>query len=101
MRADVDEQVAHRVRPGAAAVGYVKGDAGHPIALEFVRVEPLIQPKQSLTGLSTERVDTRVLRVVYRFTLRGPATPPVYVGQQLDVFLAEEGPSPLAATAAP
>jgi len=41
-------------------------------------------PKRSLTGDSTERVDTRVLQVLYRFD-RGDL--PVYVGQQMDVFV--------------
>jgi HlyD family secretion protein len=44
-------------------------------------------PKRSLTGASTERVDTRVLQVIYRF----PNTlgRPVYVGQQVDLFIEE------------
>jgi len=49
-----------------------------------VRVEPYILPKKSLTGESTERVDTRVLQVIYTFAM--PKTP-VYVGQQMDVFI--------------
>jgi RND family efflux transporter MFP subunit len=87
VRADVDEQVAPRVRAGARAVGYLKGERGQPIPMEFVRIEPLVIPKRSLTGASTERVDTRVLQVIYRF----PATlgRPVYVGQQMDLFIEE------------
>jgi hypothetical protein len=41
-------------------------------------------PKKSLTGDSTERVDTRVLQVIYRVQrddLR------LFVGQQMDVFI--------------
>lgn len=41
-------------------------------------------PKVSLTGQSTERTDTRVLQVIYSFD---PATLPIYVGQQMDVFI--------------
>lgn len=87
VRADVDEQVAPRVRTGARAVGYLKGDTSRPIAMEFVRIEPYVVPKRSLTGASTERVDTRVLQVIYRF----PRTPDrtVYVGQQLDIYIEE------------
>lgn len=58
VRADVDEQIAPRVRPGARATGFIKGDSTHPIPLEFVRIEPFITPKRSLTGASIERVDT-------------------------------------------
>jgi hypothetical protein len=84
LRADVDEDSAWRVRPGAPATAYIKGTRDNPIPLTFVRVEPYILPKKSLTGESTERVDTRVLQVIYTFTM--PSTP-VYVGQQMDVFI--------------
>jgi hypothetical protein len=49
-----------------------------------VRFEPFVVPKTSLTGDSTERVDTRVLQVSYRVERDGL---PVFVGQQLDVFI--------------
>lgn len=84
LRADVDEDNASRVRPGCKAVAYIKGRRADAIPLTFVRVEPYILPKRSLTGESSERVDTRVLQVIFRFD--APATP-VYVGQQMDVFL--------------
>ena len=87
IRADVDEQIAPRVKPGMTAVGYLKGDTQRPIKLEFVRIEPFVIPKTSLTGSSIERVDTRVLQVIYRF-LRTEKDP-VYVGQQLDLYLQE------------
>jgi len=87
VRADVDEQVAPRVKPGARAVGYLKGDSARPIAMEFVRIEPFVVPKRSLTGASIERVDTRVLQVIYRFP--NSRTQTVYVGQQLDLFIEE------------
>ncbi|MFM8222113.1 MAG: hypothetical protein ACKOJF_24645, partial [Planctomycetaceae bacterium] len=59
-------------------------DANSPIPLRFVRVEPYAEPKKSLTNAGNERVDTRVLQVVY--ALENPASV-IYVGQQLDVFL--------------
>lgn len=88
VRADVDEQLAPRVKSGQKAVGYVKGDAARPIPLEFVRIEPFVVPKVSLTGGSTERVDTRVLQLIYAF--KNLSERPVYVGQQMDVFLEEQ-----------
>ncbi|MDX2111179.1 MAG: efflux RND transporter periplasmic adaptor subunit [Verrucomicrobiota bacterium] len=90
VRADVDEQLAPRVRQNMRATASLKGDAAHPFPLEFVRIEPFIVPKVSLTGASTERVDTRVLQLIYRFK-QDPARP-VYVGQQLDIYM-EEGTS--------
>ena len=62
-----------------------RGAADKRVALTLVRVDPLVVPKQSLTGAGTERVDTRVLRVVYAFD---PAAMPAYPGQQMDVFIA-------------
>jgi RND family efflux transporter MFP subunit len=87
VRADVDEQIAPRVKAGKRAVGYLKGDTRDPIAMEFVRIEPFVIPKKSLTGGSIERVDTRVLQVIYRFPT--DSRRPVYVGQQLDLFIEE------------
>jgi RND family efflux transporter MFP subunit len=87
LRTDVDEQLAPRVRAGQKAVGFLKGDASHPIPLQFVRIEPFVIPKVSLTGSSTERVDTRVLEVIYAF--KNQPDRPVYVGQQMDVYIKE------------
>lgn len=87
IRAEVDEQLASRVRPAAPATAFIKGDAQHPIPLTFVRIEPFVVPKRSLTGSSSERVDTRVLQVIYAFTTGERR---VYVGQQMDVFIAGE-----------
>jgi hypothetical protein len=81
---DVDEHEGWRVRPGAAATGHVRGNAALETALRFVRIEPFVVPKRSLTGDSTERVDTRVLQVIYRVERDDL---PLFVGQQLDVFI--------------
>lgn len=84
LRADVDEDSASKIKPGAPAVAFIKGMQSDEIPLRFVRIDPYILPKQSLTGESTERVDTRVLQVIYQFD--NPKFP-VYVGQQMDVFI--------------
>lgn len=85
VRADVDEQNATRVRPGQKGHASLKGDPSVTFPLEFVRVEPYVIPKVSLTGAGTERVDTRVLQVI--FSLKRPENTPIYVGQQVDVFI--------------
>jgi RND family efflux transporter MFP subunit len=87
VRADVDEQIAPRVRADSKATGYLKGDTQHPIPLEFVRIEPFVTPKRNLTGSSSERVDTRVLQVIYKFP--DPVSRRIYVGQQMDLFIEE------------
>jgi multidrug efflux pump subunit AcrA (membrane-fusion protein) len=84
VRVDVDEHEASRVGQGAAAVGHVRGNADLVARLRFVRFEPFVVPKRSLTGDSTERVDTRVLQVIYR--VEGDDVR-LFVGQQLDVFI--------------
>jgi len=83
VRADVDEQDAWRVRKGANAVATVRGDTSHRFALHFVRFEPYVIPKKNLTGDSTERVDTRVLQVIFALNKNAP----VYAGQQMDIFI--------------
>jgi multidrug resistance efflux pump len=84
VRVDVDENDAWRFHPGAKAEAFVRGNRDLKATLAFVRVEPYVIPKRSLTGDSTERVDTRVLQVLYSFD---PKALNVYVGQQMDVFI--------------
>jgi len=88
VRVDVDEHEAWRVRDGAPAVGHVRGNAAAKARLRFVRFEPFVVPKRSLTGDSTERVDTRVLQIIYR--VDGDDIP-LFIGQQLDVFIDAAG----------
>jgi hypothetical protein len=87
VRADVDEQIAPRIKAGKNATGTIKGEPDRPIKLTFVRIEPLVVPKRSLTGMTAERVDTRVLQVIFRFD--NPKDRPVYVGQQMDIYIDE------------
>lgn len=85
VRADVDEQNAMKVAPGKDATLYLKSDSSKKYHVQFVRIEPYVIPKVSLTGASTERVDTRVLQVIYK--LEKPKDQALYVGQQVDVFI--------------
>jgi HlyD family secretion protein len=88
IRADVDEKDAWRFQAGAAASGSVRGNAKLKYPLRFVRVEPYVIPKRNLTGDSTERVDTRVLQVIYQL----PMDATLYPGQQMDLSIeAKEG----------
>ena len=77
LRVDIDEQEAWRVRPAAPAVAMIRGNAAMQVPLKFVRFEPSIIPKRSLTGANTERVDTRVLQVLYSFD---PGALPIFIG---------------------
>jgi multidrug efflux pump subunit AcrA (membrane-fusion protein) len=84
IRVDVDEHEAWRVRPEATATAAVRGNPNLKSPLTFIRFEPFVVPKKSLTGDSTERVDTRVLQVIYRVD---DDALPLFVGQQMDVFI--------------
>jgi multidrug efflux pump subunit AcrA (membrane-fusion protein) len=87
IRVDIDENDAWRVdiKHPAEAVAYVRGNRALKANLHFVRVEPFVTPKQSLTGDSSERVDTRVLQVLYSIDPGSHLS--VYPGQQMDVFI--------------
>jgi HlyD family secretion protein len=83
VRAEIDEEDAWRLKDGAHASGTMRGNSGARLPLRLVRVEPYVIPKRNLAGISSERVDTRVLQVV--FSLEPGAR--VYAGQQMDVFV--------------
>ncbi|MBX6313996.1 MAG: biotin/lipoyl-binding protein [Isosphaeraceae bacterium] len=100
VRVDIDEHDLPLFRPGAPAVATLRG---HPypedrFPLEFVRVEPYVIPKKSLTGDNSERVDTRVLQVIYRLPDAAHRPIDVYVGQQMDVYLEARPPKYSTAT---
>jgi HlyD family secretion protein len=84
VRVDIDEHDIPRFKAGAPAEASLRGAPEKKYPLTFVRVEPYVIPKKSLTGDNTERVDTRVLQVIYALDVTGK---PVYVGQQMDVFI--------------
>lgn len=84
VRADIDEYEAHRLGSAATAVASPRGQSGLRLPLQRVRVEPYVIPKRQLTGAVTERVDTRVVQVIYRLP---KDTQGLYVGQQMDVFI--------------
>jgi RND family efflux transporter MFP subunit len=84
IRADVDEQNAPLVQANQPAVAFLKGSTQNPLPLRFVRIDPYVIPKKSLTGDSAERVDTRVLQIIYQLD---HAAVRLYVGQQVDVFI--------------
>lgn len=91
MRIDIDEEDSWRFNNGARATAFVRGNAGIHFPMEFVRVEPYIIPKTSFTGQTIERIDTRVLQVLYRFDKKDL---PVYAGQLLDVYI-DAPPNPI------
>ena len=84
VRVDIDEYDIPRFVAHAPAQATLKGQPDISFPLRFVRIEPYVVPKKSLTGDNTERVDTRVLQVIYAINA---GDRPLFVGQQMDVFL--------------
>jgi RND family efflux transporter MFP subunit len=84
VRVDIDENDAWRVSEGGQASANLRGNSAISFPLTFVRFEPYVVPKRSLTGESFERVDTRVLQAIYSFE---KGSLPVYVGQLVDVYI--------------
>lgn len=84
VRVDIDEHESWRVRDGAPAECVVRGNAQQRTRMRWVRTEPFVVPKRSLTGDSAERVDTRVMQVIYAFDR---TQLPLPVGQQVDVYI--------------
>ena len=90
VRVDIDEYDIPRFVADAPARATLKGQPDDSFPLKFVRIEPYVVPKKSLTGDNTERVDTRVLQVIYAIDTGGKR---LFVGQQLDVFI-DAAPKP-------
>lgn len=84
VRVDIDENDIPRYTPGTAGTASPKGRPAQKTNLQFVRVQPFVVPKRSLTGQNVERVDTRVLQAIYAMEGKAPG---FYVGQQVDVFI--------------
>ena len=58
------------------------------IPLEFVRIQPFVSPKLELSNQRQEKVDLRVLPVLFRFAKKNLTS--VYPGQQVDVYIGKK-----------
>ena len=85
IRIDIDEDEAARIAMGKPATVSPRGDANNQMQANFVRAEPLVIPKRSLTNSAAERVDVRVLQIIY--ALPDDARASFAVGQQVDAFI--------------
>jgi multidrug resistance efflux pump len=89
VRVDIDEADVGRLVDGVDATVVARGGSTTPVQARFIRAEPLLTPKRSLSNASDERVDTRVLQLL--FELPSTATS-LRVGQQVDAFIAARAP---------
>jgi RND family efflux transporter MFP subunit len=83
VRVDIDENEAARVALGPQATVSPRGGADTQVKATFVRAEPLVVPKRSLTNSAAERVDVRVLQLIYAL----PPSEAFRVGQQIDAYI--------------
>ncbi|NVN93353.1 MAG: biotin/lipoyl-binding protein [Desulfuromonadales bacterium] len=89
VRCYIDEILVHRLPQPAkiSAKMFIRGTDIN-IPLEFVRIQPYVSPKIQLSNQRTERVDVRVLPVLFRFGK--PKNVTLYPGQLVDVYVGEK-----------
>ena len=88
VRCYVDEILVPRLPSGSKikAQMSIRG-SNIKIPLEFVRVQPLVSPKIELSNQRQERVDVRVLPVIFK--IAEPANANLYPGELVDVYISE------------
>ena len=88
VRCYIDEILIHRLKlgPRMNAQMFIRG-ANMRVPLGYVRVQPYISPKIELSDERLERVDVRVLPVIFSFAKSKNL--PVYPGELVDVYIAE------------
>jgi HlyD family secretion protein len=89
VRCYIDEILMHRLPQGQQikAQMSIRG-TDIKIPLEFVRIQPYVSPKIQLSSQRSERVDVRVLPVIFRF--ESPKDFSVYPGQLVDIYIGEK-----------
>jgi multidrug efflux pump subunit AcrA (membrane-fusion protein) len=85
VRTDIDELDSWRYDSAGQAVASIRGGSKLQSPLRFVRIVPDVAPKKTLTGENSERIDTRVMQVIYAFE-----NPPAFMqpGMLVDVAVA-------------
>lgn len=86
VRCYIDEILVPRMtsQPNMQAQMQVRGTTTR-IPLEFERIQPYVTPKIQLSNQRTERVDVRVLPVLFRF--KPPKDLNIYPGMLVDIYV--------------
>ncbi len=86
VRCYIDEILIPRLSPASKmnAQMLIRGTTDR-IPLEFERIQPYASPKIELSDQRTERVDVRVLPVLFRF--KPPKDMNIYPGQLVDIYV--------------
>ncbi len=88
VRCYIDEILVHRL-PQASLIRATMSIPGTDlkIPLEYVRTQPYVSPKIELSNQRAERVDVRVLPVIFRCPKLANIS--LYPGQLVDIYIAE------------
>lgn len=86
VKAFIDEILLTKLPPikELKAIMFIRG-TNISVPLKFIAVQPYVTPKIELSGAITERVDVRVLPVIFRF--EKPQNVNLYPGQLVDIYL--------------
>jgi HlyD family secretion protein len=89
VRAYIDEILVHRLpEPDRIVAQMSIRGTDVKVPLTFTRIQPYVSPKIELSDERQERVDVRVLPVIFRF--EKARTLNVYPGQLVDIFIGEK-----------
>jgi HlyD family secretion protein len=93
VRCYVDEILVHRLpEPTRLRARMQVRGTSVSIPLQYVRTQPYVGPKISLSDQRAERVDLRVLPIIFRFAK--PAGLTLYPGQLVDVYIGDAAEEP-------
>ena len=84
VRVQIDENDIWRFNEKLQAHAFLRSNNEVKLPLSFVRVEPYASGKESIRGIGSELVDTRVIELIYKIDSE---VENLYIGQQLDVFI--------------
>ncbi|MCH9754110.1 MAG: efflux RND transporter periplasmic adaptor subunit [Alphaproteobacteria bacterium] len=87
VRVEIDETDINRINQDARAVGILRSNSKSKIPLKFIKYDPYFMPKSNLNNDITEKIDTRVIELLYEFNNDKIGAFP---GQRMDVFIEEE-----------
>jgi HlyD family secretion protein len=88
VRCYVDEILVHRLpAPNKMKAQLSIRGSSTKLPLDYVRMQPFVSPKIELSNQRTERVDVRVLPVIFR--IEKPESGNLYPGELVDVFIGE------------
>ena len=88
MRCYVDEILVPRLpKPSIMKAQMSVRGSNAKIPMQYVRVQPFVSPKIELSNAKAERVDVRVLPLIFK--VKKPADMNLYPGELVDVYIGQ------------